>query len=148
MKELESERKEIGVMVGLLNRLTDQGLTVTQAMSNQEFMDLYETVKEVILKKSSEIKVEKTPSTKKQSLDSVDVNAQEKLVLDVLRKSSRPLTRREITAKADLFHQSTLGRVDSLLDKGLIYVCGSTKCSETGKQVQTLAIVPKKKVRK
>jgi hypothetical protein len=126
--------KEFGIFVGLFNKVNDSKISVKNALKNKEMVELYESV-QVSVKKDVKIN---TTSTKRRSLEQTDLPKTRAEVYDYIKKNPSK-TRWGISVGMDRRINIICGRVNELIESGLVYVDGEAIDLNTGRKVETIS---------
>jgi hypothetical protein len=136
----KQHKKTFGVFVGLFNRLTGSKFSVEHAfrndyLRNKYFNTMLDIRQDVIQKPEIILAV----STRNESLQTVDVGDSTRKVLNALQ--SKNYTRAEVSEATGLRLSSVCGRVNELIQEGLVVVKGYKTDHKTNKKVEIVGLI-------
>lgn len=136
--------KAFGVYVGLFNKSQGTKLSVKAALKVPELVNLFELVCRAQGVINEKIKPQNTQSTRSKSYSLLDIPKIDNEIYQFIQKNPG-WSRSEISNKTGIRLQTVCGAAKRLLDNSLIFVSGTQKDLETGREVELLTTTTSEK---
>jgi hypothetical protein len=135
--ETQIDKKSFGVYVGLINSLRGYDISVKQALQDPNMVAMFNVFHDISLLPDFQITAASSVSTKRASLNKVNVNKVDRMVLEAIQ-AHPDSTRAELVEYVGRSLQTITGAVNRLINKKLVYVSGKKFDSITSRDVGSL----------